>query len=60
MVEQRYRIVSAPKSIEFECPFCHEIVNVDVKDTSIDIWEGGIQECPNCHEDVNLHEWEYD
>ena len=60
MKEATYTIQSAPKSIRYTCPYCGKDVEKDVKDTDIDIWEGGIDECPECHKDVDLHGWEYD
>ena len=37
---------------DFECPFCGEIMNIDLKDGF-----GWVEECPICFREI---EWEYE
>ena len=52
--------MSAPKSILFECPYCKEEIEVDVKDLDFEVWEGGFIDCPECDKEIELRDWKYD
>ena len=58
-----YTIISRPYYITFECPFCHEEVevNFDEVDFNTDYWgDGAWCDCPECGEEVKLDDYEYD
>lgn len=58
-----YTIISKPSYITFECPFCHEEVevNFDEVDFNTDYWgDGAWCDCPECGEEVELDDCEYD
>lgn len=58
-----YTIISRPSYITFECPFCHEEieVNFDEVDFNTDYWgDGAWCDCPECGEEVELDDYEYD
>ena len=58
-----YTIISKPSSITFECPFCHEEVevNFDEVDFNSGYWgDGAWCDCPECGEEVELDDYEYD
>ena len=58
-----YVIVSKPSYIQFECPHCHEDVEVKFKDVdyNTDYWgDGAWVDCPECGEEVELGNYEYD
>ena len=52
-----YTIVSKPAYITFECPHCHENVQMDFK---IEYWDSTWADCPNCGKEVELDNWKYD
>lgn len=59
----RFRIVSAPVSVDFECPYCETDVSIPWKDTGhpdywLDPWPD--INCPYCHKEVSMGDWEYD
>ena len=57
-----YIIISRPSYITFECPFCHEEVevNFDEVDFNTDYWgDGAWCDCPECGEKVELDDYEY-
>ena len=59
----RFSIISAPKYIEFNCPYCKQDIRIDFADVDApecwsDSW--GEIECPECKNDVYLGEWDYD
>jgi endogenous inhibitor of DNA gyrase (YacG/DUF329 family) len=58
-----YIIISKPSYITFECPFCHEEVevNFDEVDFKTDYWgDGAWCNCPKCGKEVELDDYEYD
>lgn len=58
-----YTIVSKPAYVRFECPHCHEDVEVAFNevDYNTDCWsDGAWVDCPCCGEEVELDSWEYD
>ena len=58
-----YTIISRPSYITFECPFCHEEVEVNFEevDFNTDYWgDGAWCDCPECGEEVELDDYEYD
>lgn len=58
-----YTIISKPSYITFECPFCHEEVEVNFEevDFNTDYWgDGAWCDCPECGEEVELDDYEYD
>ena len=56
MKESYYTIYSKPSKISFECPYCHEEVEIDVdKLLTTGVWEGGCEDCPNCGGTVELN-----
>ena len=58
-----YTIISEPSYITFECPFCHEEVEVNFEevDFNTDYWgDGAWCDCPKCGEKVELDDYEYD
>ena len=59
-----YTIISAPKYIKFDCPYCNEEdveVEFDDIDFNTDYWgDGGWVFCPECGRDVELGDYEYD
>lgn len=57
-----YVIVSKPSYIMFECPHCHEDVEVSFKevDYNTDYWgDGAWVDCPKCAKEVELDNYEY-
>lgn len=58
-----YTIISKPAYIQFECPHCHEDVEIPFGevDYKTDYWgDGAWCDCPNCGEEVVLDNYEYD
>lgn len=58
-----YTIISKPAYIQFECPHCHEDVEIPFGevDYKTDYWgDGALCDCPNCGEEVVLDNYEYD
>ena len=58
-----YIIISKPSYIKFECPHCHEDVEVDFEhiDFKTDYWsDGAWVDCPDCGKEVELDDWEYE
>lgn len=63
----KYRIVSVPKYIEFECKWCGEDIRIDLddenelRDKALDIFNAPFDvTCPDCCRVNLLTEWEYD
>ena len=57
-----YMIVSKPSHIVFECPYCHEDVEVKFEnvDYKYDYWgDGAWVDCPECGKEVELGGYEY-
>ena len=59
-------INQAPVSVTFECPFCHEKVEIDYDDFE-DImaseywdWEGSKFECPKCEREIRVDNIDWD
>lgn len=58
-----YIIISKPSYIIFECPFCHEEVEVDFNnvDFKTDCWRDGAWcDCLECGKEVELDDYGYD
>ena len=58
-----YIIISTPKWVQFECPHCHEEVEVLFEDVDYktDYWgDGAWADCPECGKEVELDNYEYD
>ena len=58
-----YTILSMPAFVSFECPHCHEDVEVSFEEVDYETgyWEdGGFVNCPECGEEVALGDFEYD
>lgn len=59
----KYVINSKPASVGFECPYCHEDVEVAFRDVdyNTDYWgDGAWCDCPECGKEVELGDYEYD
>lgn len=58
-----YIITSKPSYITFECPFCHEEVDVDFDKVEFNTYywrDGAWCDCPECCKKVKLNDYEYD
>lgn len=58
-----YIIISTPKWVQFECPHCHEEVEVLFEDVDYKtaFWhDGAWVNCPKCGKEVELDNYEYD
>lgn len=58
-----YTIVSKPAYVQFECPYCHEDIEVAFEnvDYKTDYWgDGAWVDCPYCEKEVELDNYEYD
>ena len=58
-----YTIISKPAYVKFECPYCHEDVEVsfDNVDYKTDYWgDGAWVDCSYCEKEVELDNYEYD
>lgn len=58
-----FHISAAPVSIELECPFCHEKIEIPWKDLNPpeywgDRWDD--VECPECGKEIELGDYDYD
>ena len=55
--------MSRPSYITFECPFCHEEVEVNFEEVDFNTYywgDGAWCDCPECGEEVELDDYEYD
>ena len=58
-----FTIRSVPYSINFECPYCGEEVEINWNDVNVpenwsDYWDDIV--CPECGKTIKLGNWEYD
>lgn len=58
-----YTIISKPAYIQFECPHCHEDVEIPFGevDYKTDYWgDGAWCNCSKCNKEIELNNYEYD
>lgn len=58
-----YTIISKPAYIQFECPHCHEDVEIPFNEVffNSDYWgDGGWTFCSECGKEVELDNYDYD
>lgn len=58
-----YTIISKPAYVQFECPYCHEEVEIPFNEVVYKtdyLGDGAWCDCPNCGEEVELANYEYD
>ena len=58
-----YTIISKPAYVQFECPYCHEEIEISFGDVffNTDYWgDGAWTYCPECGEEVELDNYEYE
>lgn len=58
-----YTIISKPSYVQFECPYCHENIEIpfDEVDYKTDYWgDGAWCDYPNCGKEAELGDYEYD
>ena len=67
MLPATLTIIQRPVEVNFECPHCHEDIEIEyciftdfIGTNNPGDWEGSILDCPRCEKEIEIDEVEWD
>ena len=67
MLPATLTIIQCPVEVNFECPHCHEDIEIEyciftdfIETNNPRDWEGSILACPRCEKEIEIDEVEWD